>query len=300
VIKKARLVLALVLCGILGTVATGCGAEPANSAMAPTSGTVFQTTQTLQSTTTIRQPGTFGIDPELVSRERALGDVRGDIPQGEGFAAEHMDTVPADLQQSYREIMPGYEIWWALPANRGLELNAAAVTMPFEIEGTEGSSHSNWRFFSGDTPVVNGFYRVSMIFEDVILIPGSEDFYIRGSDPVSGSEDLYLRVMAKGNGKNIASMETHFILFDLGRAVQPQLTYEQYEAGAVAKVLEEHGFSEIVQKGDRIFILTTLMGTSLSSSEGLVDERGVQEANWLIIGRLQGAEEMRGLLGMEP
>ncbi len=282
--------------GLSGT-AIGCGDEnkpPMNSITQPsttepelpTANITNQTTTTEKITTTTEAVTTtteaaVGIDREFISTERSLADVTGKIEKGT-YLTKPVGEIPADLQELFKSKNSGKKIVYVGKANQGDKMNAVVTDKVWQFQTFGDGIGQAWNFFGGipESPWGEYPYLATMEFLDVVLIPDSEDFYMRGKNPLTESE-MYIRISTDNSRtKDYPSV----FAFDLAKVGQDppgakagHLTWKWF--------LANHKLSDIIQPGDILDINFSAFGRgSLSDPDNIewevaVDERGVQYAS---------------------
>ena len=297
-------------------IVTGCASSPATTVSVSSATTVPAESTTTSQATTTSQPATtttetrIGISPELVSTAKSLGDVNGSI-----VAPKPLTTpmnVPAELQKQFAVLHPGQKILYIGPHNQGDPTNLAANDMNDSLV-TVGGPDGERPFLSygGMGPRIVGqegrYLQIAMEFQDIIFVPGSQDFYIRGTDPLNSDADIYVRVMV---GAGTQSYPTTLLCFDLNsKAGFDYGSSQGFDKGAhyVTSVLKAHTFNEFAAPGDTLCIFarmtlgetttTVINGQKVSGAPATltVDERGCQEAEAIGVIRLMGADKVEAL-----
>jgi len=306
-----------------GTTVCGCGTELTTTSTLPsvtepaaeTTTSAVATTAEMATTTqpapqgaateTTAAAGPVGIDPELVSTKRSLDDVEAAVHAGREIG-EPVNVTP-DLQQQYAVIHPGRQILYIGPNNRGDPRDLTANEMNNCLVTVEGDASTQCTSFGGLGPADGytgepGLYdRIVMEFEDVVLIPETDDFYLRGSDPFHEGTDIYVRVVV-GSNTTTGFLPTLVSCLDLARTDGFEGTSGDYITG----MLKTHSFKEYVIPGDTLCVFAEkIFGstTPVTSGEGrevypftlAVDERGCQVAFALAVIRCKGADKIAAL-----
>ncbi|OGH05253.1 MAG: hypothetical protein A2W22_01375 [Candidatus Levybacteria bacterium RBG_16_35_11] len=262
----------------------------------PTTTTAGETTTTTEATTTTTEVTTTtteqktGIDANLVSKERTLADVTGKIEIGK-ILTKPVGEIPADLQKLFQSKNPQNKILYVGKANEGDKMNAVVTDKLWKFKTMHGQE---FNFFGGNPESAWGDYpqRAVMEFLDVILIPDSEDFYMRGQNPLTGSE-MYVR-MTLGNEKTLDYPSTFY--FDLG--IDPQVVVGKNRTWN--HFLASHKIGDIIQPGDILYISFVAFGKGGSLQDPgsikwdvVVDERGVQYAGRVLFSVFNEADKAK-------
>ncbi|MBU2632587.1 hypothetical protein KKG52_02615 [Patescibacteria group bacterium] len=303
---------ALMLGGLVGGSAAGCDNEspttsessartsitqpenPTTLGSIPntnTTGTTLQETTTSNSTSTTEVPTTSttevptttttevltGLDPEFISKEKTLADVAGEIEIGKPLK-EPDKSVPADMQELFQSKNPKNKLLYV--GKNGWKSVLTTKPWLFNDSVSDGPVYD---FFAGNPEKPWGEYAnfATMEFLDVVLIPDSEDFYMRGQNPLTGSE-MYIRT-SPNNDKTIDYPVVY--PFDMAANTQKQQIFgvgNDHSYVTWKKFLKSHKLSDIIQPGDILYIGFAGVGRGDLSDpanikwEVAVDERDVQ------------------------
>ncbi len=154
----------------------------------------------------------------LISKDKTIEDVRVAITP-EGREITEPINVSDKLQKEFQKIHPGEKILYLGKDNKGPkdslidnELNDSIVT----VGGLKSENESEIKFIQyggtllveqspkdekGKQEVITVFPQIVMKFKDIVLIPGSKDFYVHGIDPINNNADIYVRIVRDADGK---------------------------------------------------------------------------------------------------
>ncbi len=239
--------------------------------------TTEKTTTTTEAVTTTTTEAQVGIDAEFISKEKTLVDVTGKIGIGK-YLKEPDKSVPADMQELFRSKNPKNKLLYV--GKNGWKSVLTTKPWLFNDSVSDGPVYN---FFGGNPEKPWGEYSDYAIMEflDVVLIPDSEDFYMRGQNPLTGSE-MYARI-TQDNDKTIDYPVVY--PFDIADNTQKQEIYgvgNDHSYVTWKKFLKSHKLSDIIQPGDILYMSFAGVGRGdLSDPDNIkwdvaVDEKDVQ------------------------
>jgi len=232
------------------------------------------------------------LSSEAVAEAVPKVDLTGIVPEGQRITDPV--NVPADLQKDFVKLHPGYKLLY-------VSGDTALTDMPFRYENTNaGIVFDSFGGSDTLTKTENGVpAKIAMVYKSKENIQGSEDYYIKGLDPIT-REEIKVRVINEGVSRNSnwGKNTTCFYAFDLSKDYQP---------GGInrndSRIQMRSHTSEDVLKTDEIINLVTIMdekigdpnASKLFSYTGIVDELGIPEANVIFIPKIKNVEETTNL-----
>ncbi len=247
----------------------------------------------------------------LISKDKTIEDVRVAITP-EGREITEPINVSDKLQKEFQKIQPGEKILFIGEHNRaedkdsltGNELNNSVVT----VGGFKSKDESEIKFLkfgggtvgikqvvkreSGQEDEVTVFPQIVMQFKDIVLIPGSKDFYIHGINPINSNADVYVRMVRDINSK---FSKTILQCFDLNNPDGFDYDFindvNVKEKHLLVNVLPEKFFLE----GDTIKIFTAGRINENGKLTFEVDENNKQTGGIVANIRLAGADKINDL-----
>ncbi len=290
------IVCLLVACS--GENTTTSASLPAAATSAPTTTTTLATTTTEATTTTTRATSvdsttttatqTVGIDRAFASKVKTLADVTPKIEKGQ-WILDPVGAVPSDLAKLFQSAT-NERLLWVGPENRGDEMNAVLTTKYYALSFF-GESGFGMNYFGGE-PDRSPCHMAIGVFKDVIFIPGSADFYLRATNPLTGI-DFYSRVaLSVWTGKfpveTLINVFNFQLKYQYGMRSGIDTEHQLYLNDFVCK----HKLSAYLKPGDVVAIASFVYAIADGPETALVDEKGVQIAGNMYVFRFNGADSI--------
>lgn len=259
------------------------------------------TTEKLTTTTTTENQRNKIIKniEDLFSSEKVSSDVTGKIPVATDLEPSASVYGDKELNDAYGKKNPSNVILYVGDKNKGKKANAIISTKFYRPEALGGDKGYDFSFFGGMAKegAANGATTVVMEFKDVIKVDdNSGDFYIRGVNPLT-EEEIYARVnLSKNTSRN---QYTTLWCFDYNKFIQETGDKFMYSHTAL-NVLKNYKLSDFMNSGDTVFMIMSYVNmidfeTRKATVAFEKDDRDVQFVREIIVGRLEGAEEINKL-----
>lgn len=292
----------------LGVFSSACGKQA--STFSTQASSITETSTTIEASATTMSDKLAETLADLVG-DKTIEDVKVSsreivkaiYPDREGYPEE----IPPSLREEFIDSQTGGWLLYIGPYNRGdmdsladNELNNCLMTYNnprypdagiFYSYGCIGSGY-NEPGGQGETYV----HQLCMVFKGIVMIPGSNDFYLHGIDPFHDDADIYARVMRN----NMSYADTYLKTYDVNidnsfeEAFDPGSKEKSRDAGE----LTDEEWAIFLVPGDTLGMQTQIQ---VSHNQGTVlyDENEKPILKMLANIRSMGADKMNEVLGVE-